>query len=311
MFFWLLNNIHVYDPLPNTFQIGPVEVYFYSLFIVAGVIIALWLGLREGPKIGISKDHIIDGLLIILPLSIIGTRLWYVAFEWDQFSHDPVSIFAFWRDGFRGLAIHGGFVTAFVSTLIYTKVRGINFFRGIDLMAPGFLIAQALGRWGNFFNQEAHGGVIGGLTNGSAALGLDEQRAFLSGTLRLPDFITDQMFFTARMSPYSALGNQYFHPTFLYESLWNILGFIIMLVLRRTRLIRTGDLVAFYLIWYSVGRFFIEFLRTDALFIGDTGLRAAQVTSIAMIVAGSVFFVLNHLVWKNKHYHLVLQENKA
>ncbi len=311
MFLRLLNNAHVYDPLPNSFQLGPVELYFYSLFIVTGVIVALWLGLREGPKIGISKDHIIDGLLIILPLAVLGTRLWYVAFQWDQFRDNPLSIIAFWEDGFRGLAIHGGFVTAFVATLIYTKVRGINFFRGIDLMAPGFLIAQALGRWGNFFNQEAHGGVIGGLTNGSAALGLDEQRAFLSGTLRLPDFLVDQMYFTARMSPYSALGNQYFHPTFLYESLWNILGFIIMLILRRTPLIRTGDLVAFYLIWYSVGRFFIEFLRTDALMIGDTGLRAAQVTSIAMIIGGVAFLVLNHFVWKNKRYEQVLVENKA
>lgn len=289
------------EPLRNyLFSAGPFTVYFYSFFIVIGILCALGLGLHEGKKIGVKSDHIIDGLIIILPLSIIGTRLWYVIFQWDEYRNNLGDIVRIW-DG--GLAIHGGFITAFVATIVYTKKRNIDLFRALDLMAPGFLIAQALGRWGNFFNQEAHGTVIGGLTNGNAALDHDAQREFLTGTLRLPAFITDNMFFNADY------GWHYYHPTFLYESLWNILGLIIVLVLRRTKLIRSGDLVAFYLIWYSAARFFIESLRTDALMIGN--LRTAQVVSILMILGGVAFLVLNRYVFRRKHYYKYLEEHKA
>ena len=171
-------------------------------------------------------------------------------------------------------------------------------------MAPGFLIAQAMGRWGNFFNQEAHGGVIGGTLNGDPILSLDDQRSFLSSTLHLPKFITDNMYL------YGPDGLNYYHPTFLYESLWNIGGFIIMLVLRRTKLIRTGDMLAIYLVWYSVGRFFIEAMRTDSLYIGNTGLRTAQIISIIMIVAGIVLAVLIRTVFKEMRYFDALEEVK-
>jgi len=291
------------EPLRNyLFSVGPFTVYLYSFFIVIGILCALGLGLYEGKKIGIKSDDIIDGLIIILPLAVLGTRLWYVIFEWHRYSSDFWSIFRIW-DG--GLAIHGGFITAFVATIVYTKKRNIDLFRALDLMAPGFLIAQALGRWGNFFNQEAHGGVIGGLENGNVALNHDAQRDFLSNTLRLPDFITDNMFFSADY------GWHYYHPTFLYESLWNILGLIIVLVLRRTKLIRSGDLIVFYLIWYSAARFFIEYLRTDALYIGGTGLRIAQVISVLMILGGIALLLMNRYVFRRKKYYEFLEENKA
>ncbi len=290
---------HVFDPLSNTISIGPLTIYYYAVAILTGVLVALGLGLKEGERLGIKKDHILDGLIIILPLAILGTRLWYVAFQWDQFRGDLGRIF---RLSEGGLAIHGGFITAVIAAYIYTKVRKIDLFKAVDLMAPGFLVAQAIGRWGNFFNQEAHGFVIGQTTNGVANLSLDDQRAFLSETLRLPDFITNNMYLRGPQ------GLNYYHPTFLYESLWNLLGFGIMLVLRRTKFLRSGELLAFYLIWYSVGRFMIESMRTDALFIGQTGLRIAQVISILMILLGVFWLVFTRVLNPRPYYHEVLDQ---
>ena len=221
-------------------------------------------------------------------------------FEWDQYKNDLVRILQI-SDG--GLAIHGGVITAFVSVYFYTKFKKIDFLRAFDLVAPGFLIAQAFGRWGNFFNQEAHGGVIGGVESGSPVLSLDNQRAFLTETLHLPDYITNNMYL------YGPDGLNYYHPTFLYESAWNLAGFILLLILRRTKIIRTGDLLPIYLIWYSTGRFFIEAMRTDSLYIGNTELRTAQITSLVLIAGGIAFMLFNHFVLKTKHYYKALEEN--
>ncbi|AIO18350.1 Prolipoprotein diacylglyceryl transferase [Candidatus Izimaplasma bacterium HR1] len=289
---------HVFDPIPNIFlDLGFITWYKYSVMIMSGIIIAAVLGLFEGKKLGINKDVLLDGLLIIVPLSIVGTRLWYVVFEWDKYAWDIMKIINI-TDG--GLAIHGGFITAFVSAYFFTKWKKVSIFGAFDLMAPGFLIAQAMGRWGNFFNQEAHGGVIGG--SGST---WDAQRAFLTDKLHLPDFITNNMFL------YGNEGLNYYHPTFLYESLWNVAGFILMLVLRRTKKIRQGDLLAFYLIWYSAGRYFIEAMRTDSLYILNTGIRTAQLISILMIIGGIVLAVLLRTVIKQKKYHVALEQNKV
>lgn len=300
---------HVFDPYNRIFiEIGPVTWYKYSLMIMIGLVIAIILGLREGKKLGIDVNAIIDGVIIIVPLSILGTRLWYVIFSWDLYKDNLLGIFSI-SDG--GLAIHGGFFTAFVSAYFYTKAKKINLFSAFDIMAPAFLIAQAFGRWGNFFNQEAHGGVIGGAPENFASLSLaeqntiwDTQRAFLSDRLMLPDFITNQMYLKGPD------GLHYYHPTFLYESVWNLVGFVMMLVLRRTKLLRRGELLPVYLIWYSIGRFFIEGMRTDSLFIGSTGLRTAQIISILMILGGVAFFVVNRLVIKPKFYHEVLEEEQ-
>lgn len=298
--------IHNFDPINNIFiDFGFFQWQRYSLMILLGLAIAVLLGIKEGKKLGISGEQIIDGAIIVVPLSIIGTRLWYVAFEWSSYyvKGDIVETLLRIVDiSNGGLAIHGGFFTALVSVIIYTKIKGINVFRVFDLMAPGFLIAQAFGRWGNFFNQEAHGGVIGGVTSGLENLSLDEQREFLSGTLKLPDYITNNMYL------YGPDGLNYYHPTFLYESVWNILGFIIILILRRTKLTRTGDMIGFYLIWYSIGRFFIEGMRTDSLYIGSTGLRTAQIISLLMIAGGIVFLVINRTVFKQPKYFEALAE---
>lgn len=305
--------MHVFDPIPNVFlDLGFITWYKYSVMIMSGIVIAVILGLREGKRIGISHDDIIDGVLIIVPLSIVGTRLWYVVFEWERYAWDFMKIINI-SDG--GLAIHGGFITAFVSAYFYAKWRKFSLFGTFDLMVPGFLIAQAMGRWGNFFNQEAHGGMIGGVdANGQPLLDIDAQRAVLSDTLHLPDFITNNMlmnegegFLVPAAEGFDKLC-AYYHPTFLYESVWNVIGFAITMVLRRTKLLRQGDLLAFYLIWYSVGRFFIEGMRTDSLYIGNTGLRTAQIISLLMIAGGLGFLILTRTIWKQKKYHEVLEE---
>jgi len=299
--------MHIFDPIPREFlDLGIIIWYKYSVMILLGMVIAAVTGIKEGKKIGITATQIIDGIIIIIPLSIVGTRLWYVAFEWGRYyvagdlGATLLKILSI-SDG--GLAIHGGVVTAFISVYFYTKYKKINFLRAFDLVAPGFLIAQASGRWGNFFNQEAHGGVIGGVESGSPVLSLDNQRAFLSETLHLPDYITNNMYL------YGPDGLNYYHPTFLYESVWNLAGFILLLILRRTKFIRSGDLLPVYLIWYSIGRFFIEAMRTDSLYIGNTGLRTAQITSLLLIVVGIAFMLVNHLVLKTKHYYKALEEN--
>jgi phosphatidylglycerol:prolipoprotein diacylglycerol transferase len=299
---------HNFDPLnPIFIQIGDsLSWHMYSLMIMTGLAIAIILGIREGAKLGISSNDIIDGVIIVVPLSIIGTRLWYVAFEWDLYKNDLFGIFDLTKGG---LAIHGGFITAFISVYFYTKFKKINFLSAFDITAPGFLIAQAFGRWGNFFNQEAHGGVIGGApkwdsstTTETMNAAWDTQREFLSGRLHLPDFITNQMYLKGPD------GLHYYHPTFLYESMWNIVGFIIMLVLRRTKLLKRGELLPVYLIWYSIGRFFIEGMRTDSLYIGDSNFRTAQVISVLMIIAGVALFAVSRFVFKTKFYHEVLTE---
>ena len=298
--------MHIFEPLSNIFlDLGFFQWQKYSFLILLGLTTAVLLGIKEGKKLGISGEQIIDGAIVVVPLSIAGTRLWYVAFEWSRF-YVPGSIgdtlLRIIDISGGGLAIHGGFLTALVSVIVYCHYKKINVFKVFDLMAPGFLIAQAFGRWGNFYNQEAHGGVIGGVTNGLENLSLDDQRVFLSETLKLPNYITNNMYL------YGPDGLNYYHPTFLYESIWNVIGFIIILILRRTKLTRTGDMIGFYLIWYSVGRFFIEAMRTDSLYIGETGLRTAQIISLFMIAGGAVFLVINRTIFKQPKYFEALAE---
>ena len=321
---------HIYDPISNVFiRIGEFEWAKYSLMILIGIVIAVVLGLREGKKLGIKGQDIMDGILIIVPLSIVGTRLWYVIFEFGNiylpyfersFIDGMIKVINI-SDG--GLAIHGGFITAFVSAYFFIKKKGINFFSTFDIMVPGFLIAQASGRWGNFFNQEAHVGVIGGVdeVTGAALLTLDQQREFLDKTLHLPKFISDNMLIKAEhiaegtpvlnattANPSDVINAVYYHPTFLYESVWNVLGFALILLFRRTKWMKNGDALAFYLIWYGIGRFFIEGMRTGSLYVLNTGIRTAQLISIIMVLGAIAYIYFVRKVAKTEPYCEVLRE---
>ena len=274
-----------------------------------------------------NKDDLIDGFLWIVPVSILGARLWYVIFEWGDFVYGQGLVDGVWRSflriigfssgyldfadfGLSGLAIHGAFVTAIICAFFYTRKRHI--YKVIDVVAIGFIIAQAFGRWGNFFNQEAHGGIVGGytgtITNAVANISIEQQYDFLRNTLHIPEFIVNNMFIPRgfhNLSQEPLTG--FYHPTFFYESMFNLLGFGIMLILRRIKKIHFGELLSFYLIWYGGLRIFIETMRTDPLTFDLFGItfKSAIVTSVIMILAGIGLSVFIRLTRKGKTYGTV------
>ncbi|WIV19361.1 prolipoprotein diacylglyceryl transferase [Paenibacillus polygoni] len=223
---------------PIAFSIGSLSVHWYGLILGTAAIVGLLLAIQEGKRFGIPSDFFMDLLLLGVPSAIIGARIYYVAFTWDDYKNNLWDVFKIWNGG---IAIYGALIGAIICAFFYFRHKGYNFWRIVDICAPSLIIGQAIGRWGNFVNQEAYGGPV------------DE--SFLRNTLHLPDFIVNQM----------NVQGTFHHPTFLYESLWNIAGLIILLVLRRQKFMRAGELFLSYFIWYSIGRFFIEALRTDSL----------------------------------------------
>ena len=245
------------------FQLGPISIYWYGIIIASGVLIGLILANREGKRLGLPKDTFTDLLVWAVPFSLIGARTYYVIFQWDVYKHQPEKIIAIWEGG---IAIHGALIGAVLTAIVFARMKGISFWKLADIAAPRVLLGQAIGRWGNFMNQEAHGGPV--------------TREFLEGLL-LPDVIINQMY----------IDGVYYHPTFLYESLWSFIGVILLLVLRRKAPLRRGEVFLTYIIWYSIGRFFIEGLRTDSLMLADT-IRIAQVVSVAAIVFSIVLIIV-------------------
>ncbi|XMB86327.1 prolipoprotein diacylglyceryl transferase [Mycoplasmatota bacterium WC44] len=265
---------HIWKPLPDSLDLGMFKIQFYALAILTGILVALWLSYREVKKLKMNPDDLSDGFTYGLIFGILGARLYYVIYEWGNYKHDIISAFKIWEGG---LAIHGTIIAVAIFVYFYSKKRNISLFKLAEMIAPVFLLAQAFGRWGNFMNQEAHGGLVPGLT-------LDARREFLSQTLHLPKFIVNQMYL------YGPNGLDYYHPTFLYESMWNLAGFIIMFfVLRKIKQYWIGESLSFYLIWYSIGRFFIENMRTDSLMLGP--IQVARLISIVLALLGIALFI--------------------
>lgn len=249
------------------FQAGPFTITWYALFIMVGAILAYEISKRNLIRVGYKVDDIDNMFIGSLVFGFLGARLWYVLFsDLGTYIANPATILAIWQGG---LAIQGGLIGGALFCYFYTRKARINFFQAADLIVPNILIAQALGRWGNFINQEAHGDVV--------------SFEFIS---KFPKFIQDGMH----------IGDHYYQPTFLYESVANIIGWVlIVLVLKRVNKIRRGDLTFAYLMWYGVTRFFIEGLRTDSLMF--MGLRMAQITSLVFVLVG----VLGYFgVFRNK-----------
>ncbi|WP_028393579.1 prolipoprotein diacylglyceryl transferase [Bacillus cihuensis] len=246
---------------PIAFDLGFLEVHWYGIIIGVGVLLGLFIATKEADRRGIGKETFVDMILFAVPIAIISARIYYVIFQWDYYSQNPGQIIQIWNGG---IAIHGAIIGAVLTAIVFSKVRKLSFWKLVDVAAPSLLLGQAIGRWGNFMNQEAHGGEV--------------TRAFLEN-LHLPNFIINQMY----------IEGTYYHPTFLYESLWNLLGVAVLLILRRSNL-RRGEIFLSYVIWYSVGRYFIEGLRTDSLMLTET-LRIAQVISIVLIVVAIVLWV--------------------
>lgn len=252
---------------PIAFSLGPIEVRWYGILIVSGIILAYYVGQKEALKRGLPEDFLADMLMWAVPIAIISARIYYVAMRWEVYSGNPGKMIAIWEGG---IAIHGALIGSFITAYVFSRVKGASFLRVADIAAPSILIGQIIGRWGNFMNQEAYGGPV--------------SRAFLEN-LFLPNWLIEQMYIQDEQT--------YVHPTFLYESMWNLVGLILLLLLRRRNLQR-GEIFFSYIVWYSVGRFFIEGLRTDSLYlIGD--LRSAQVVSIIGIVIGLSVIIYRRL----------------
>lgn len=244
---------------PVAIKLGPITIHWYALIIMTGVALAVYLASKEGPRKKITADDVTDFILVAFPLAILGARLYYVIFEWSYYSKHLNEILAIWNGG---LAIYGGLITGAIVLFVFSYYRMIKPIDFLDVAAPGVMIAQSIGRWGNFVNQEAYGKAVQHLDY-------------------LPSFIKKQMY----------IDGSYRTPTFLYESLWNLLGFLIIMVLRRRpNFLKQGEVTAFYLIWYGCGRFVIEGMRTDSLML--MGLRVSQWLSAILVVLGIIFVIV-------------------
>lgn len=251
------------------FNIFGFNVYYYSLCILLGVIVAYILITREGKKQGLPKEFISDLIFYTLIIGILGARVYYCVFNLDYYLANPSEILKIYNGG---LAIHGGVIAGLIFVYFYTKKKNISFIKILDIVAPAVIIAQSFGRWGNFFNQEAHGGIITyqNLKN-----------------MHIPEFIINGMH----------IEGKYYYPTFFFESIWCLIGFIILMIARRNKNLRKGFQIGFYFIWYGIGRFFIEALRTDSLMF--FGLKIAQIVSLIGIIIGIIIIVTN----RNKKYY--------
>ena len=245
------------------------NVYYYSLCILLGVIVAYILITREGKKQGLPKEFISDLIFYTLIIGILGARVYYCVFNLDYYLANPSEILKIYNGG---LAIHGGVIAGLIFVYFYTKKKNVSFIKILDIVAPAVIIAQSFGRWGNFFNQEAHGGITTyqNLKN-----------------MHIPEFIINGMH----------IEGKYYYPTFFFESIWCLIGFIILMIARRNKNLRKGFQIGFYFIWYGIGRFFIEAFRTDSLMF--FGLKIAQIVSLIGIIIGIIIIVTN----RNKKYY--------
>lgn len=249
---------------PIALQFGPFVIHWYGVIIATGVVLALLLAVREGRQRGIKEDYFYDYLLWALPIAIICARVYYVVFQWPYYAAHPGEIIAIW-DG--GIAIYGAILGGFAVLYFFCRVRRISFWTMLDVIAPTVILAQGIGRWGNFMNQEAFGRTT-------------TRAALLSQ--HLPLWIINQMY----------IGGHYRVPTFLYESLWDLAGFAVLILLRHhRRLFRQGEVFLTYIMWYAFGRFFIEGMRTDSLMLGNT-IRVSQLLSLVFFIGALAIFVV-------------------
>ena len=234
---------------PVAFTIFGIDVMWYGVLISAGVLAGIFVALKEAKRTAFKEDDLIDFLLYVIPAGIIGARAYYVMFSWDYYSQNLSQIINI-RNG--GLAIHGGIIAGVITGILFCKKRRINVLELLDLVMPSLALGQSIGRWGNFINQEAHGGP----TDLPWGILVDGRKV---------------------------------HPTFLYESIMNILIFIFLVWFRKHKKASHGQILGLYLILYSAGRFLIEGLRTDSLMFA--GMRVAQIISLASILIGAALLI--------------------
>ncbi len=240
---------------PIAFNLGGIQVHWYGIIIASAVVLATILAVQEAKRRRIDPDSIYDLILWALPVAIITARMYYVIFEWGYYQNHVDEIVRVW-DG--GIAIYGALIGAGIVVYLFCRANWIPVWLMLDIIAPVLIMAQGIGRWGNFMNQEAFGRIT--------------SLTFLQ-SLHLPHFIIQQML----------IDGAYRQPTFLYESLWDILGFIVLMSLRHKKhLFKQGEVFLSYVIWYAFGRFFVEGMRTDSLML--LGIRVSQWLSVILFI---------------------------
>ena len=244
---------------PASFSVFGREIYFYGVIIALGFVLGILYCARRAPEFGIRSEDVYDMMIWMIPLSILGARLYFVLFQAEYYLLHPAEILAVWEGG---LAIYGGIISGVLIAFVFCRVRQICFPVMLDLMSFGVLIGQAIGRWGNFFNREAFGA---------------ETEIFCRMGLTSPDGTT-----------------VFVHPTFLYESLWNFLGLLFLIRFSRTGHRRyNGQIVLMYFFWYGLGRAWIEGLRSDSLYLPHTGIRVSQLLSILLVCTSGIILFIN------------------
>lgn len=247
---------------PYIFEYNGYGIRWYSFLILIGAVLALILFIREGKRFGFDKDFLFNMAFWTIIIGFIGARAYYVAFNYKLYSNDLLSMFKIWEGG---LAIHGGIIAGALTIFLYCKKYNVSLFRITDMAVPCLILAQAIGRWGNFFNGEAHGAVTT----------LEHLQS-----LHLPDFIIKGM----------NIGGFYYEPTFLYESILCLIGFIAIMIIRRLKYTKIGTVTSIYLMYYGVIRFFIEAMRDDSLIF--FGFKAAQIISVIMFIFGLAMLMI-------------------
>ncbi|WP_347179074.1 prolipoprotein diacylglyceryl transferase [Roseofilum casamattae] len=247
------------SPGPIIFEIGPLAIRWYGLLIASAVLLGVTLSQYLAQRRGLNPDAIGDLAIWLVLGAIPGARIYYILFQWENYSDNLGEMFAIWKGG---IAIHGAILGGMLAALIFARLNRLSFWKLADVVAPSLILGQAIGRWGNFFNSEAFGS---------------------------PTDLPWKLFIPINRRPIEYIQFDYFHPTFLYESLWNlmVLGILLGLFvwgLKHKPGLKSGTLFMVYLIAYSLGRVWIEALRTDSLMLGD--IRVAQLVSLAAISLG-------------------------
>lgn len=260
---------------PIAVRIGGWPIHWYGIIIASAVVLAVILSVREAKKRNLLADDIYDVILIAMPVSLVTARIYYVVFQWPFYSKHLSLIPAIW-DG--GIAIYGGLIGGLLVVYFVTRYKFINTWLYLDIIAPTVILAQGIGRWGNFMNQEAYGRIV--------------SKAFLTD-LHLPTFIINQML----------IEGNYRMPTYLWESLWDVIGFVvIMLVRHQKNWFKQGEVALLYVTWYAFGRFWIEGMRTDSLYWGP--FRVSQILSVILFIGAIVIWLWRRKKQPNNRWYL-------
>ena len=244
-------------------DLGFIQIYYYSIFIFLGVLFASIYIFRESKKYGINQNFMTNLIFYGILFGLLGARLYFVLFNLDYYSKNILEIFEIWNGG---LAIHGGLLFGLITLIIYTKKYKINTLKVLDIVVVGLILGQAIGRWGNFFNGEVYGNITT----------LEHLK-----NMHLPDFIINGMY----------INGSYRIPLFLYESILNLLGFIVLIIIKHYKYLKTGVLTGIYLIWYSISRLILEGMRDTSFNLMIGNFKIAQVISVLLIIVGIIMII--------------------